>query len=93
MQFSRIYASLPERFSAPLSPTPFRNPRIVALNEPLARELGMDPNWLRSPAGIAFLSQGLRPDGALPVAMAYAGHQFGHFVPVLVTDGRCWSVK
>ncbi|MFT8326201.1 protein adenylyltransferase SelO [Gluconobacter oxydans] len=91
MQLSRIYASLPERFSAPLSPAPFRNPQIVALNEPLARELGMDPNWLRSPAGIAFLSQGLRPDGALPVAMAYAGHQFGHFVPSL-GDGRAMLV-
>ncbi|MFT8808290.1 protein adenylyltransferase SelO [Gluconobacter sp.] len=87
MPFSRIYAALPERFSAPLAPAPLRNPQIVALNEPLAHELGLDPDWLRSPAGIALLSRGTRPDGAPPVAMAYAGHQFGHFVPSL-GDGR-----
>ncbi|MBF0887281.1 MULTISPECIES: protein adenylyltransferase SelO [Gluconobacter] len=91
MQLSRIYASLPEQFSAPLTPTPLRNPQIVALNEPLARELGLDPDWLRSPAGLAFLGHGSRPDGTSPVAMAYAGHQFGHFVPSL-GDGRAMLV-
>lgn len=91
MPFSRIYAALPERFSAPLAPALLRNPQIMALNEPLARELGLDPDWLRSPAGLALLSRGARPDGAPPVAMAYAGHQFGHFVPSL-GDGRAMLV-
>ncbi|GBR71144.1 protein adenylyltransferase SelO [Gluconobacter kanchanaburiensis] len=91
MQLSSIYASLPSQFFAPLSPAPLHNPKIVALNEPLALELGLDPDWLRSPAGLAFLSYGARPDGVAPVAMAYAGHQFGHFVPSL-GDGRAMLV-
>ena len=91
MQISRHYASLPERFSSALAPRPFRNPQLVALNEPLATRLGLDTHWLRQKDGLAFLSQGQRPDGAPPVAMAYAGHQFGHFVPSL-GDGRAMLV-
>ncbi|MBS1036350.1 protein adenylyltransferase SelO [Gluconobacter cerinus] len=91
MQISRHYASLPERFSSALASRPFRNPQLVALNEPLATRLGLDTHWLRQKDGLAFLSQGQRPDGAPPVAMAYAGHQFGHFVPSL-GDGRAMLV-
>lgn len=91
MQISRHYASLPERFSSALAPRPFLNPQLVALNEPLATLLGLDCHWLHQKEGLAFLSQGQRPDGASPVAMAYAGHQFGHFVPSL-GDGRAMLV-
>jgi uncharacterized protein YdiU (UPF0061 family) len=62
-------------------------PRLLVLNEPLATELGLDPRWLRSPGGMRFLVGNLVPGGATPVAQAYAGHQFGGFVPRL-GDGR-----
>ncbi len=62
-------------------------PRLLALNETLAATLGLDPEWLRSPAGLALLVGVDVPDGATPVAQAYAGHQFGGFVPRL-GDGR-----
>jgi uncharacterized protein YdiU (UPF0061 family) len=61
--------------------------RLLALNEPLAVELGLDPDWLRGPDGVRLLVGDLVPSGATPVAQAYAGHQFGAFVPRL-GDGR-----
>ncbi len=63
------------------------DPRLLALNEPLAAELGLDPAWLRSSDGIRFLVGALVPAGATPVAQAYSGHQFGGFSPRL-GDGR-----
>jgi len=63
------------------------DPRLLALNEPLAAELGLDPAWLRSADGIRFLVGALVPTGATPVAQAYSGHQFGGFSPRL-GDGR-----
>ena len=65
----------------------FPDLRLLALNEPLAAELGLDAAWLRSPDGLRFLVGNLVPDGAAPVAQAYAGHQFGGYVPRL-GDGR-----
>jgi uncharacterized protein YdiU (UPF0061 family) len=62
-------------------------PQLLVLNEPLAAELGLDPVWLRSPDGVALLTGAAVPAGATPVAMAYAGHQFGGFNPRL-GDGR-----
>jgi uncharacterized protein YdiU (UPF0061 family) len=64
-----------------------RAPRLLRLNEGLARELGLDPAWLASPAGVAMLAGNAMPPGAEPIAQAYAGHQFGHFSPSL-GDGR-----
>jgi uncharacterized protein YdiU (UPF0061 family) len=61
--------------------------RLLVLNEPLAVELGLDPDWLRSPEGTQLLIGGNLPEGATPVAQAYAGHQFGGFSPRL-GDGR-----
>jgi uncharacterized protein YdiU (UPF0061 family) len=66
---------------------PAPQPRLLALNEPLAAELGFDVDWLRSPAGLGLLTGTVVPAGANPVAQAYAGHQFGGFVPRL-GDGR-----
>ena len=85
--FDNSYARLPERFFARVDPTPVEAPRLLRLNAPLARELGLDPERLRDPDGIAFLSGQRRPEGAASIAMAYAGHQFGGFVPQL-GDGR-----
>jgi uncharacterized protein YdiU (UPF0061 family) len=63
------------------------DPRLLVLNDALAVDLGLDPAWLRSADGLLFLLGNTVPDGATPVAQAYAGHQFGGFVPRL-GDGR-----
>jgi len=63
------------------------DPRLLVLNEPLATELGLDPAWLRSSDGLRLLVGNLVPNGATPVAQAYAGHQFGGLAPRL-GDGR-----
>jgi uncharacterized protein YdiU (UPF0061 family) len=85
--FDNSYAALPETFFARLPPTPVAAPRLVRLNTGLARQLGMDPDALASPDGVAVLAGNRVPDGAASIALAYAGHQFGHFVPKL-GDGR-----
>jgi uncharacterized protein YdiU (UPF0061 family) len=63
------------------------DPRLLVLNEALAAELRLDPAWLRSSDGLGLLVGTVVPDGATPVAQAYAGHQFGGFNPRL-GDGR-----
>ncbi len=69
------------------SAEPARAPRLLALNEDLAAELGLDAAALSGPAGVAVLAGNAVPDGAQPVAQAYAGHQFGGYSPRL-GDGR-----
>lgn len=85
--FDNSYARLPERFYARQDPDRAPAPELLALNTPLAASLGLDPDALAGPAGVAILSGAATPDGAAPLAMAYAGHQFGNFVPQL-GDGR-----
>jgi serine/tyrosine/threonine adenylyltransferase len=85
--FDNSYAQLPEGFYAKLSPSPVSAPRLVRLNEGLARDLNLDPEALASPEGIAVLAGNRTPERGEPLAMAYAGHQFGVFVPQL-GDGR-----
>ncbi|HVW68617.1 MAG TPA: YdiU family protein [Steroidobacteraceae bacterium] len=80
------YYSLPGRFYAQVNPTPVANPRLVVLNTKLAAELGLDPEALERDAA-ALLSGNELPEDATPIAMTYAGHQFGAFVPRL-GDGR-----
>ena len=63
------------------------DPRLLVLNEPLTRDLGWDDSWLRGPDGVRLLVGNLLAGGSTPVAQAYAGHQFGGFVPRL-GDGR-----
>ncbi|MGD8201552.1 protein adenylyltransferase SelO [Ornithinimicrobium sp. W1679] len=63
------------------------DPRILVLNEPLATELGLDPEWLRGAEGVGLLTGRSVPVDATPVAQAYAGHQFGAYSPRL-GDGR-----
>ncbi len=87
LPFENSYARLPERFYARLAPTQVRAPRLVKLNEALAQELGFDPAYLASPEGVEILAGNRVPGGAEPIAMAYAGHQFGGFSPQL-GDGR-----
>jgi hypothetical protein len=85
--FQNTYAALPANFFARVAPTPVASPRLIKLNRPLAIHLGLDPDLLESPEGTEILAGKRIPDGADPIAMAYAGHQFGHFVPQL-GDGR-----
>ncbi|EON24192.1 hypothetical protein CF8_1846 [Nocardioides sp. CF8] len=63
------------------------DPRLLVLNELLAVDLRLDPAWLRQPEGVRLLVGNAVPGGATPVAQAYAGHQFGGYVPRL-GDGR-----
>jgi uncharacterized protein YdiU (UPF0061 family) len=84
--FTHSYAALPERFFAALPPTPVREPRLVVFNRPLAAALGLDVDATQRDAAALFSGNRL-PEDATPLAMAYAGHQFGGFVPRL-GDGR-----
>jgi uncharacterized protein YdiU (UPF0061 family) len=83
---SRFASALPE-LSVAWQAEPAPQPQLLALNEGLALELGLHPTWLRSPEGVRLLVGNLVPDGACPVAQAYAGHQFGGYAPRL-GDGR-----
>ena len=85
--FQNTYSALPANFFARVAPTPVAAPRLIKLNRTLAVQLGLDPDVLESPEGAEILAGKRLPDGADPIAMAYAGHQFGHFVPQL-GDGR-----
>src|SRR6267142_122818 len=85
--FQNTYSALPANFFARVAPTPVAAPRLIKLNRALAVHLGLDPDLLDSPEGAEILAGKRLPDGADPIAMAYAGHQFGHFVPQL-GDGR-----
>ena len=85
--FDNSYARLPDRFFARLSPTPVRAPRLLRLNAPLARDLGIDPAWLETPEALSALAGCEVAEGSEPLAMAYAAHQFGNWVPQL-GDGR-----
>ena len=85
--FDNTYARLPERFFTRTAPTSVAAPRLIRLNRPLAVSLGLDPDWLASAEGLDVLAGNRVPEGAEPIATAYAGHQFGGFVPQL-GDGR-----
>ncbi|MGD0432159.1 MAG: protein adenylyltransferase SelO [Acetobacteraceae bacterium] len=85
--FDNSYANLPERFHARLDPTHVAAPRLIRVNLSLAERLGLDPEVLASPEGVQILAGNIVPEGGAPLAAAYAGHQFGHFVPQL-GDGR-----
>ncbi|MBS3179227.1 MULTISPECIES: protein adenylyltransferase SelO [unclassified Pseudoclavibacter] len=83
---NRFARELPE-LSAPWEAEPAPAPHLVLLNEALAVELGFDAEFLRSSDGVSVLLGASVPEGATPVAQAYAGHQFGQYSPHL-GDGR-----
>ena len=85
-RFVHTYTELPQLFYADAAPAPVRDPRLVVLNRPLAGALGLDPDMLAAPGGVAMLAGNALPDGSRPIAQAYAGHQFGHFTSL--GDGR-----
>jgi uncharacterized protein YdiU (UPF0061 family) len=85
--FDNTYARLPGHFYARVSPAKVREPRLVKINRPLAEVLGLDPEKLDALQLAEMLGGNAMPEGAEPIALAYAGHQFGGFVPQL-GDGR-----
>ena len=80
------YAGLPKSFFTILNPVPVRSPKLIVVNNPLATSLGLNVQALQSKDGVAVFAGNQIPEGALPLAQAYAGHQFGHFT--MLGDGR-----
>ena len=86
-RFDNSFARELQGFYVPWQPAVVPAPRLLFLNHALAAELGLDVASLDSPAGAATFAGNALPDGAEPLAQAYAGHQFGGFSPQL-GDGR-----
>ncbi|UHD17735.1 protein adenylyltransferase SelO [Thiocapsa bogorovii] len=85
--FDNSYRRLPDHFHARIHPTPVTAPGLIKLNGALFEELGLDPSAAEPEVAALLFAGNLLPDGGEPIAMAYAGHQFGNFVPQL-GDGR-----
>jgi uncharacterized protein YdiU (UPF0061 family) len=85
--FRNTFVNLGEDFYARITPSPVANPKLVIFNHALGDALGLSDTCLNPAGGAAILAGNHFPEGAEPVAMAYAGHQFGHFVQQL-GDGR-----
>jgi serine/tyrosine/threonine adenylyltransferase len=80
------YSQLPNTFFKSHKPTPVRSPKLIILNQSLATSLGLDVQAMQREDGIAVFAGNQIPEGASPLAQAYAGHQFGHFT--MLGDGR-----
>ena len=85
--FDNSFARKLEGFFAPCKAEPSAAPKLIRFNQILAEELGLDSSSLDSEAGLAILSGNDIPEDSMPLAQAYAGHQFGYFSPQL-GDGR-----
>lgn len=85
--FDNSYARLPDGFYQRVRPAIVEAPTLMRVNDALALQLGIDPGFLKSPAGVDVLAGNAIAPGSEPIAQAYAGHQFGNFVPQL-GDGR-----
>lgn len=90
-RFENSYAETLQGLYVPWQGQDWPDPGLLLLNTPLAQSLGLDPQELQSPEGVAMLSGQSLPDSARPLAQAYAGHQFGGFSPQL-GDGRALLV-
>ncbi|AZS17838.1 protein adenylyltransferase SelO [Paenibacillus lutimineralis] len=84
--FDNSYTGLSASFYTRIDPTPVRSPKLIVFNHPLASSLGLDATAMQGDEGIAVLAGNRIPEGALPIAQAYAGHQFGYFT--MLGDGR-----
>jgi serine/tyrosine/threonine adenylyltransferase len=84
--FDNSYSRLPETFYTQTNPKPVKAPKLIKLNESLADSLGLAVEQLRDEECVAVFAGNLIPEGAKPLAQAYAGHQFGHFT--MLGDGR-----
>ena len=85
-RLEHTYTGLPRLFYSDATSTPVPDPRIVVFNAPLATMLGLDAGALDSAEGARIFAGNILPEGARPIAQAYAGHQFGHFTGL--GDGR-----
>lgn len=85
--FDTSYTALPSLLFAHHTPAPAASPGVIKINDALAEVMGIDPAWLNSADGLAMLSGSSMPESAANIALAYAGHQFGNWVPQL-GDGR-----
>lgn len=84
--FDNSYAHLPQTFFSHVTSNPVRRPELTILNHQVAASLGLNVQALQSDEGVAILAGNQFPDNAVPLAQAYAGHQFGHFT--MLGDGR-----
>jgi len=87
LPFENSYARLPEQFYARLPPTQMPSPELIRFNQALAADIGLAQIELQSPQGIDMFTGNFVPASADPIAMVYAGHQFGGYAPKL-GDGR-----
>lgn len=85
--FDNSYYRLPGSFYSSQSPTPVSSPSVIAVNQSLAKEIGIDQTFLSSDEGLEMLSGNTTVEGSQPIATVYAGYQFGHWNPQL-GDGR-----
>ncbi|NNL07010.1 MAG: YdiU family protein [Gammaproteobacteria bacterium] len=85
--FKNTYFNLGQDFYQSINPTPVKNPELIVYNQALGEQLGLAETPLSASAGAAVFAGNQVPEGAQPLAMAYSGHQFGHFNPNL-GDGR-----
>ena len=85
-QFDNSFARLPDSLFSRVAPTPVREPELVIVNHALMRSLGLRLENLDARDLAATLSGNALPEGATPIAQAYAGHQFGNFT--MLGDGR-----
>src|SRR5688572_11456844 len=85
-RLEHTYTELPQLFYADAMPAQVREPRLIVFNRALAHALGLDADALETPDGAAIFAGNRLPEGARPIAQAYAGHQFGHFTTL--GDGR-----
>lgn len=85
-RFDTSYSRLPAIFYTEIAPTPVRTPAVVLLNHALAQSLGLDLSTLQPDDAAQLFSGNFLPETSLPLAQAYAGHQFGHFT--MLGDGR-----
>lgn len=84
--FDNSYVHLPNSFFTSFTPNPVRSPKLIIVNNPLAKSLGLNAKALQSEDNVAVFAGNQIPEGASPLAQAYAGHQFGHFN--MLGDGR-----
>lgn len=87
LPFDNSYARLPERFYERVAPAPVKSPQIVTFNKTLAQDLGLSLEIFEDARAAEYLSGNILWPGSEPLALAYAGHQFGGFSPKL-GDGR-----